>query len=66
MTERKGANFMPKMEFSDSLWGVHNYEKIAGVTGNDTLTVRAQAIEEGTRNQSKQGKTNKKTEQCGI
>lgn len=57
---------MPKMEFSDSLWGVHNYEKIAGVTGNDTLTVRAQAIEEGTRNQSKQGKTNKKTEQCGI
>ena len=31
----------------DGYGGVHNYEKLAGITGNDRLTNRAQTIEEG-------------------
>ncbi len=43
--------------------GVHNYEKEAGVTGNDSLTSRAQAMEEGTREKKFK---NEKPKKCKI
>ncbi|MFT8352939.1 RHS repeat-associated core domain-containing protein, partial [Clostridium saccharoperbutylacetonicum] len=49
--------------------GVHNFEKSAGVTGNDPLTSRAQTIEEGTRDQilkSEDKNNNKKSKKCKV
>ena len=47
--------------------GVHNYEKSAGVRGNDPLTERAQAIEITTRNEiseDQKNNKNKRSKKC--
>lgn len=39
--------------------GIHNYEKIAGVTGNDKLTEIAQTIEPGKNKKRRKASSNK-------